>query len=518
MKKVISGLLSMAVAMTSLAAAPLSSDAAGDIESIAVFGDSIADGYGRLGYVEHNYGQLVADYLGSTVQNYAVPGQDSAGLKATIAGLDDAQKDYIKNSDVILISIGGNDMINYAAEYLIDFALKYSDDTYQLLADGYNSKEDIPDDLTLEELMNILNINGDNGIKAFAKDSKNLITLNGKINTMKDEIVKTLLPETTIPNIQESVNALKEINPDAKIIVQNIYQPLQVDPSFITSTYGASSSASDIIGILRSKIDAMTNKGFNQLITGVEGIEVADVYYQFTALGEGTNSNDKNPGNAHYFVDVQTESLSTADFHPNQKGHLAIATAILKQLNDLHVDTTSLMYKTYTSLSDKEDYPEIALNDLKLVIGEDEKSETTTTTTTAITTTTTVTSTTTTAIETTTTTTAERATTTTTTTETPTTTTTTDTNISYGDVNGDNLVDARDASNILAEYAALSTNKDSIFNDEQTAAADLDKNDIVDARDASNTLAFYAYSSVSTHDPVTMEVYLKDILKLENWQ
>ena len=64
-----------------------------------------------------------------------------------------------------------------------------------------------------------------------------------------------------------------------------------------------------------------------------------------------------------------------------------------------------------------------------------------------------------------------------------------------GDVNGDGMVDAVDASLILSEYASLSTGKPRKFNKEQETAADVDENGMTDAVDASLTLAYYAYLS-----------------------
>ena len=69
-----------------------------------------------------------------------------------------------------------------------------------------------------------------------------------------------------------------------------------------------------------------------------------------------------------------------------------------------------------------------------------------------------------------------------------------------GDVNDDNIIDARDASAVLAEYANSSTSVGASFTDEQKKAADVNKDNIIDARDASDILAYYAISSVGKID------------------
>lgn len=70
-------------------------------------------------------------------------------------------------------------------------------------------------------------------------------------------------------------------------------------------------------------------------------------------------------------------------------------------------------------------------------------------------------------------------------------------NLSKGDVNGDGLIDAVDASLILAEYSALSTNGISAFSDLQKVSADINKDGLTDACDSSLILSFYSYLSTN---------------------
>ena len=65
-----------------------------------------------------------------------------------------------------------------------------------------------------------------------------------------------------------------------------------------------------------------------------------------------------------------------------------------------------------------------------------------------------------------------------------------------GDVTGDGVIDAVDASVVLSEYALTSTDKPSSFNVEQVIAADYDNNTAVNAVDASLILAKYAENAV----------------------
>ena len=75
-------------------------------------------------------------------------------------------------------------------------------------------------------------------------------------------------------------------------------------------------------------------------------------------------------------------------------------------------------------------------------------------------------------------------------------TTTSKTDFLLGDVNGNGMVDAVDASSVLTYYAQTSTGKDGGFTETQLKAADMNENGLVEATDASAILTFYAKSSV----------------------
>ena len=80
---------------------------------------------------------------------------------------------------------------------------------------------------------------------------------------------------------------------------------------------------------------------------------------------------------------------------------------------------------------------------------------------------------------------------------------------SFGDVNGDGVIDAVDASEVLAYYARVSTDQDGGFGIKQQAAADVDMNGFIDSVDASDILAYYAYVSTAEGKVLSMEEYMK---------
>ena len=75
-----------------------------------------------------------------------------------------------------------------------------------------------------------------------------------------------------------------------------------------------------------------------------------------------------------------------------------------------------------------------------------------------------------------------------------------------GDVDFDGIVNASDASMVLAEYALLATKGEPTFVDIQKKAADVNTDGSTDASDASSILGYYAY--IATGGSGTMEEYL----------
>lgn len=66
-----------------------------------------------------------------------------------------------------------------------------------------------------------------------------------------------------------------------------------------------------------------------------------------------------------------------------------------------------------------------------------------------------------------------------------------------GDVNQNGMVEATDASAVLAYYADISVGKSTIMSEYQILCGDIDRNGVTDANDASAILAYYAELSTS---------------------
>ena len=83
--------------------------------------------------------------------------------------------------------------------------------------------------------------------------------------------------------------------------------------------------------------------------------------------------------------------------------------------------------------------------------------------------------------------------------------------IKLGDVNGDDYIDAADASKVLSAYSKTSSGLSSGLSTKQTIAADVNMDGIIDAVDASSILSYYAYISTAVTVPRSIESYLKNM-------
>ncbi len=428
MKKFLSAAAAVAVGAASLTASVYAAEtktASATEGTLVVLGDSIASGYNNAETVEYNYGTLVGDYLNYDVKNFAKEGKTSTELYEDLAYLNDIDAWVeVQYADTIVISIGGNDLIAAAKEMIPEYC-----DTYSLLADGYTAAD-------VEALINSKPTSefGMADLKAAMamvdKTKLNALTASQMLNTALTDFIGGYTPggvvyDTIIPNTKDVIKEINTLNPNAEIVIQTVYQPLQLSDAFIEQYFGTGTKYAaykDYVDLARQqlmeKVMASYADGLYiaQRDLAAEGIEiaVADVYAEFTALEttEGRDhwkaTNTAAPNTAEpYFADLSstnrgstyffTSTETKKDFHPNQAGHIAIAGAILEQLGNLHdADSSSLMRVAYDSVG--KEFPGTALETYNTVVGtlnEEPTTEPTTTTTTTETTTTTTTTTTT---------------------------------------------------------------------------------------------------------------------------
>ncbi|MBR3283403.1 MAG: hypothetical protein IKI56_08945 [Ruminococcus sp.] len=439
MKRVISLLLSAVMGASALVVPPaVAEDGANAGGGVVIFGDSIAAGYGLDKETEYNYGQIIGDYLGCNVENYAHSGDTTKDLLAKLDSLDADQKKAVADSDYIIVSIGGNDLMHYASKKVLDFAAKKG-----LLNKGF-TEDNIPEDPSISDLLVMVNLKGEGGLMEYAQGSitavmeltsliKNIAS-NLRVNNSKYE---GYIENSIMPNIDTAVKELREMNPDARILVQTVYQPIQIDPEYLASEYGEDSQYADVLAIIRKNFKDILDT-FRDDLNEVDDIEVADVYYQFTSVPDNEKQNDANPGYAYLLTDIQAEG-NEKDFHPNQKGHLAIAATLLEKIGDLHADNGLLtrVFLTMEPYKDGVKYPLLATDTYKRVAG----------------------------------------------------------NILNGDVDFNGVIDGSDATMVLREFGKLSGGFKTTLSGIQNDCADTNSDGTVDGSDATNILRYFAMCS-----------------------
>ncbi|MBQ5842733.1 MAG: SGNH/GDSL hydrolase family protein [Clostridia bacterium] len=224
-------------------------------DTVVFFGDSIAAGYGLADEENERYSSLIAAEYGCTVYNYAVSGDDGKDLLELLA---EGNCEHLKDATVIVLSIGANNVLK-AADALIPY--------YEALQNGT-----APETFDVTDVMNVVA----QGIDRF----------------------KTELPQI--------IQALREVNADAKIIFQTVYNPYRDFTEFKVEQNGftlsfAAVSASSVIALN----DVIEN--------GAEanGYTVCEVYTPFKEY-EGNLINALPDG-------------SNVDPHPNKEGHKLLA-------------------------------------------------------------------------------------------------------------------------------------------------------------------------------------------------
>ena len=233
-------------------------------KSMLVLGDSISTGYGLDGYPNANaasYCNRLASSFGLSGDNYtnkAIDGNNSANLLSQLTDEEIAKK--IKSSDTIIISIGGNDILDIV----------------------FSSLESVMDSLpeqTGQDTAETLSIYSDAIKKVTAEIEKPDVQyefqagVNGFLNNYKKIIEK-----------------IKIISPTAKIYVQTVYNPFD-------GVYG--------FGEISSYCENYLSQ-MNQEIASTSGIAVINIHSAFK-------------GKAMAYTNIMS-----MDIHPNIKGHHVI--------------------------------------------------------------------------------------------------------------------------------------------------------------------------------------------------
>lgn len=443
MKKILSAIMSAAIAVS--AALPFSGTAAAaeDISSIVVLGDSIASGYG-LAEGKKTYGEIVGNYYGAKTDNYAKSGDATTDLIAALESPTTELSASIKGADYVIVSVGGNDMLQYASNYLLKVCANVG-----VLKSGY-TKADIPEKPTFADLDRLVDREA---LKTYA--SANPVPMNSNIQKLRGNMVfkkadhpayDCVIETRVIPNIKKINADIEALNPEAKVVYQTIYDPAQFDEEYYKATY--TGNTLKVMNLLRPVFASVTESFREQLMEAdLGGALIADVYTDFTSL------DDSGAKYSWYFTNMQRDR-SEMDFHPTQAGHVAIAAKVIDTIGTKDKGG-DLIVQTYDKLADKAGYPAVALATYNKVAA---------------------------------------------------TTAPEESGMKLGDPNGDGNIDAKDSSFILTAYSKSSTGADTGLSAEQKKAANVNGDALIDAKDASAILGYYSY--ISTGGTKSLPEYL----------
>lgn len=233
-------------------------------ENLVVLGDSIASGYGLAEYTagtDYSAPLSFANMLGaeySGYKNFAVDGRTSAQLLYSLNEPNEELAAALSKADTVVISIGGNDFLKPMLSAVKSAALGDVELLEAIIGGEFKT-----------EMLS----GWSNRILLAALDAAREVDVNA-----------------VAENIEKCAAAVRELNPNAEVIVLTVYDPFSGNVLL--------SAASDIA---YEKLHEL-----NGGISGIDGITVADVYSAFDGkAGELTN-------------------INKLDIHPNAEGHFKI--------------------------------------------------------------------------------------------------------------------------------------------------------------------------------------------------
>ena len=223
-----------------------------------LLGDSIAEGFGVKNPDEASYGKIIADTNGYNYKNDAIMGRNSVGLLNHLTN-DEEYINDVKWADIISVSIGGNDFLLDHAALLIIEGIIFND---------------------------------------YSKFDK--------------------IGETFYENFSKSMERIRELNPNAKVIVQLLYTSWTFD--FARKPYNQAS------------------KRINDAIIKYAEEKPQNIFVVDTSR----------------IFDGRRDCISTDTIHPNAQGNIELAKAV-QNVFDLRpaaiIDELDLRRPIYTATS-----------------------------------------------------------------------------------------------------------------------------------------------------------------------
>lgn len=258
--------------------------------NLVVLGDSIAKGYGSSEALSGGFGTVLGQKLSADVTNLGIVGLDSNQLLNKLS--DEKFVDAVENADVICISIGSNDLLK---PFLSIFA-----DTLGVQGEEKELFAKIQDKMSSSAKKNPLE--AANMLSTAMKKLTNNSELNSACESFPDRFDKIIL-------------RINELNPEAVIYVNNIYNPY----------YGVAYQYEGISVFNVQQLCEPYIKKLNTTFKSNENYTVIDMYSVFRQTGL-TNVN------AASITNMKGINL---DPHPNDDGYRLMADYIYTHLDSI---------------------------------------------------------------------------------------------------------------------------------------------------------------------------------------
>ena len=249
-----------------------------EVKNICVYGDSIPAGYGLASPSENFVNQLAEEYSlkeGESLFNYAVSGATSGEI---LGQIKNTSNEILQNADTVIISAGGNDIMNEYGIKLVESAQKYG---LEIGSAGIVFDYQNPVNMIGQMLSMLINSDKADIILNIFDDC---MTESAKADYQKavDDFEK---------NIQEMTEYIKNTGSQADIYIFALYDPISVfsmDRDFFKSLSGSIESMHEYV---------------LKFAESDEKLHAVDAYSHFSGhYGEWTN-------------------IYKFDIHPNKAGH-----------------------------------------------------------------------------------------------------------------------------------------------------------------------------------------------------
>ena len=268
-----------------------------EIDNITLLGDSITYGYG-LSENEHDYGYYLGEYFDAEVENLAQNGLTTDGLLEKLEQQEVI--DSVENADLICFSIGGNDLLHIFLDALSQSGLSFNKDD-----DSEEGSGGAPD-------LSSLNISSD------------------IITKFMMDYASQLAPAASNAgeNIKTITEKIKQINPDAEIVIQTVYNPFD--------------TSNEKLALLMRSFKSFTSMYLGTINAAVKEAapNTADISLKFSEK-------------SYLYTNIDS-----FDIHPNYIGHFLIAEEIIETLGitgdmtALKEAANSIPYGTFSQFPD----------------------------------------------------------------------------------------------------------------------------------------------------------------------